>query len=107
MRKDRILIEKSQIPYRFTISLNAVTFLLEIRYNEEVDLFTIGLFDKDSNLLCIEPIIYGAELFKQHYKAGVYPAMRIVPTDESGENSTVTWDNMNETVFLVIENGGE
>ena len=106
MRKDRILIEKSQIPYRFAIPLNATTFMLEIRYNAEVDLFTIGLYDREGVLLCIEPVIYGAELFKQHYKAGVYPAMRIVPTDESGENSTVTWDNFNETVFLIIDNAG-
>ena len=104
MRKDRILIEKSQIPYRFTISLNANTFMLEVRYNGERDIFTIGLYDKDGNLICIEPIIYGAELFKQHYQAGVYPAMQITPIDESGENTAVTWDNFNETVFLVIDN---
>lgn len=104
MRKDRILIEKSQIPYRFSISLNANTFLLEVRYNSERDLFTIGLYDSEANLLCIEPIIYGSELFKQHYKAGVYPAMRIVPIDNSGENTAVTWENFNETVFLQIDN---
>ena len=107
MRKDRILIKKSEIPYRFTISLNANTFMLEIRYNDEIDLFTIGLYDSEAKLLCIEPIIYGAELFKQHYKAGVYPAMRIVPVDNSGENTAVTWENFNETVFLTIDNGGE
>lgn len=107
MRKDRILIEKSMIPYRFSIPLNDTTFMFEIRYNSEVDLFTIGLFDADGKLLCIEPIIYGAELFKQHYKSGEYPAIRIIPTDESGENSAVSWDNMNETVFLAIDNGGE
>lgn len=106
MRKDRILIKKSQIPYNFNIALNDVTFIFDIRYNEECDLFTIGLYDRDANLICIEPIIYGAELFKTHYKAGVYPAMRIVPLDESGETSAVTWDNFNEAVFLVIDNAG-
>ena len=104
MKKDRILINKSQIPYRFSIALNATTFMLEIRYNAECDLFVIGLYDKNSNLICYEPIIYGAELFKQLYQPKVYPAMRIVPIDESGENTAVTWDNFNETVFLIIDN---
>ena len=106
MRKDRILIEKSMIPYRFSIPLNAITFMFEIRYNAEVDLFPIGLYSGNGKLLCIEPVIYGTELFKQHYKAGVYPAMCVIPTDESGENSAVTWENFNETVFLVIDNVG-
>ena len=33
--------------------------------------------------------------------------MRIVPQDVSGVNTAVTWANMNETVFLEIDNGGE
>ena len=107
MKRDRILIEKSQIPYKFSITLNATPFILEIRYNAECDLFVIGLFAKDGKLVCYEPIIYGAELFKSHYKVGTYPTMRIVPLDESGENKAVTWENMNETVFLIIDNGGD
>lgn len=106
MKKDRIIINKSQIPYRFAISLNLTTFMLEIRYNEEHDLFTIGLYDKEGTLICIEPVIYGAELFKQHYQSGIYPTMKIVPLDESGNADCVTWDNFNETVFLIIENAG-
>ena len=106
MKYDRILIEKEQIPYRFSIALNSTTFLIEVRYNEECDLFVIGLYSKDGTLICYEPIIYGAQLFKQHYLPGIYPAMRIVPFDESGENTTVTWDNFNKTVFLIIDNVG-
>jgi hypothetical protein len=106
MRKDRILIEKSLIPYSFMIPLNDITYILEIRYNAECDLFTIGLYDRDETLICIEPIIYGAELFKPQYQARIYPAMRIVPLDDSGNTDVVTWDNMNEKVFLTIENAG-
>lgn len=106
MKKDRILIEKSQIPYQFSISLNAVTYQIEVRYNDECDLFVIGLYDKEGNIICYEPIIYGSELFKQHYQSGVYPAMRILPSDESGRNTAVSWDNFNESVFLEIDNVG-
>lgn len=106
MKKDRILIKKDMIPYRFWIALAAVRFGLEIRYNAEADLFTIGLYDSNKTLLCTEPVIYGAELFRQHYRAGAYPAVRIVPQDENGTNTAVGWDNFGETVFLMIENTG-
>lgn len=106
MIKDRIEIDKSLIPYKFNIMLNSNNYGMEIRYNAEADLFTIGLYDSEDNIICTEPIIYGAELFQQHYQAGVYPTMRIIPTDESGKNTAVTWDNFNDTVFLVIENTG-
>ena len=56
MRKDRILIEKSLIPYKFQIALNDTVFVLEIRYNAEADMFTIGLYDREDNLICTEPI---------------------------------------------------
>ena len=106
MRKDRILIEKSLIPYSFSIALNDNTFILEIRYNGEADLFTIGLYDRRRKLICTEPVTYGAELFKPQYQAGIYPAMRIVPIDDSGNTQVVTWDNFNEKVFLTIDNAG-
>ena len=38
---------------------------------------------------------------------GKYPAVDIVPYDESGENNAVTFDNLNETVFLCIDNTDE
>ena len=107
MRKDRILIEKSLIPYRFTIALTDVSHTLEIRYNSEADLFVIVLYDTDGNMLTIEPVIYGSEMFAQQYRAGIYPAVSIVPLDESGEETAVTWDNFNETVFLYIMNAAE
>ena len=34
MKKDRILIEKANIPYRFSIALPSIMFELEIRYNK-------------------------------------------------------------------------
>jgi hypothetical protein len=104
MMRDRIEISKDLIPYSFFIALNDVTYMFAIRYNAEIDMFTVALYDRDKNLISIEPIIYGAELFKPQYQAGIFPAIRIVPHDESGENTTVSWDNFNETVFLTIDN---
>lgn len=106
MRKDRILINKDMIPYSFAIALNDITYNLEIRYNTEGDFFTVGLYDSDRNLICTEPLTYGSELFRPQYQAGIYPAMRIVPTDDSGKETVITWDNFNKTCFLTIDNAG-
>ena len=106
MRKDRILIEKSLIPYSFSIPLNDVTYIFEVRYNAEGDFFTVGLYDRDGNLICTEPITYGAELFKPQYQSGKYPAIKIVPVDDSGSTSVANWNNFNENVFLTIDNVG-
>ncbi|MDO5397067.1 MAG: hypothetical protein Q4G33_03975 [bacterium] len=106
MKKDRILIKKANIPYRFSIALPRETFDLEIRYNQTADMFTTALY-KNNNLICIEPILYGIPLFRQLYQPGNYPPLVIIPKDSSGENTAVTWDNFNETVFLEIDNAGD
>ena len=100
MKKDRILIKKANIPYRFSIALPSTMFELEIRYNTTADLF------KNDTLICIEPIIYGVPLFKQLYQPSAYPTLTIIPVDNSCENSRVTWANFNETVFLEVNNAG-
>lgn len=104
MKRDRIAINKDLIPYKFYIRLAGITFGLEIRYNSEADLFTVALYENGGRLLCTEPIIYGAELFKSHYKTGIYPAVKIVPFDESEIQTKVTWENFGNTVYLVIDN---
>ena len=106
MKKDRILIQKENIPYRFSIALPSTMFELEIRYNKTEDMFTVGLY-KNGSLICIEPIIYGVPLFRQLYQPELYPSLIICPNDSSGENDRVTWTNFSETVFLEIKNAGD
>ena len=101
--RDRILIEKANIPYRFSIALPRELFELEIRYNESADIFTVSLY-KDSKLICIEPIVYGRRLFAQLYQPTKYPALAIEANAASGDESRATWDNFGETVFLEVFN---
>lgn len=105
--RDRILIEKSLIPYSFDILLGAEWYNFEIHYNKAADLFTVTL-SKDENVLVYdEPIVYGMPLFGDLYTSGEYPALDIVAWDESEQENTVTWDNFNETVFLTVKQGDE
>ena len=106
MKKDRILITKDLIPYKFNILLADELFTLTVKHNSSHDLFTISL-EKDKQILCEgEPIIYGSPLFRDIYQAGKFPCIDIIPIDESGEQNTVTFKNLNETVFLIVDNAG-
>ena len=105
--KDRILINKKLIPYKFNILLASDMYELEIHYNSNADLFTVRLY-KDEQMVCAgEPIMYGMPLFADFYKVGKIPCLTIIPLDESGGNDLVTWDNMSETVFLCIDDEGD
>ena len=104
MRKDRILITKDLIPYTFNILLADEMFSLTVNYNEKRDLFTVAL-EKDGEMICEgEPIMYGFPLFHDLYVVDKYPCIDIIPIDESGDNNTVTFKNLNETVFLTVDN---
>lgn len=107
MKRDTIQIKKSLIPYTFDILLANEVFNIGVKYNETADLFTIAL-KKDGVTICTgEPIVYGVPLFNSTYIADKYPKLRIVPYDESEERNKVTWENFNETVFLVVDNGSD
>jgi len=104
MNKEYIEIEKALIPYSFEIELGVELFELTIEYNEFGDFFTVSL-KKDGEVLAHnEKITYGEPLFKEiaDYR---FPAPTIVPIDEAGIESRVSWDNLNKTVFLVVMNG--
>lgn len=106
--KDRIEVDKELIPYNFDIDLTGGGwFNLEFHYNETADLFTVTLSQDGVVLVYDEPIVYGHSLFSDVYQSGTYPSIDIVPLDESGQETSVTYDNFNKTVFLTIDNVGD
>ena len=108
IKRDRILIEKNLIPYRMEILLGAELYTLNIQYNKTYDLITIGLENTDGEVLCeAEPVVYGQPLWQDVQYPGGYPALRIIPWDNSGQENAVTFDNFNETVFLTVDNAEE
>lgn len=105
MNRDKIEIKKSLIPYNFNISLAGEIFNLRVDYNATGDFFTVQA-SKNGDLICAgEPIVYGVPLFQDLYLANVFPALEIVPIDESAETDKVTFDNLGKTVYLLIDNG--
>ncbi|WP_396631577.1 phage baseplate plug protein, partial [Lysinibacillus sp. D4B2_S17] len=53
-----------------------------------------------------EKITYGVPFFSEIYDSR-FPAPTIVPLDPSGKETRVSWDNLSETVFLMVENMDE
>ena len=104
---DVLEIKKELLPYVCNIQLAGEIFTLRFNHNATADLFTVDLY-RENELICAgEPIIYGHPLWADVYKAGVFPALEIIPKDPSGENNAVTYDNLGRTVLLIVNNGGE
>ena len=105
--RDRILVDKTLMPYSFDILLGAEWFNLGFKYNETAGLFTVTLSKDDEVIVYDEPLMYGYPLFNDLYQSGIYPMLEIVPWDESQQETTVTYDNFGETVFLTIQQGDD
>lgn len=106
MDQEYIEIEKELIPYQFEIELEEEIFTFDIRYNETYDFFTIDLY-KDEELLCAgEKLVYGVPLW-QDITTNDFPGPTIIPLDPSGKETRITWDNLNKTVFLILDNQGD
>lgn len=102
--RDYIAINKALVPYRFNILLADEWFKLYVNYNETADLFTVTVY-KNDQLVCTEPLILGMPLFQDIYQPGRFPAITLVPYGP--EELKITFNNMNETVFLTIDNEGD
>lgn len=96
-----IEIEKSQVPYRFDISLSEEIFTFEIQYNSEYDFFTVDLEQNGEVIVYGEKIVYGIPLFED-VKDGRFPQVQIIPYDESGINTEVIFKTLNDSVFLYV-----
>ena len=104
---DVIEVKKDLLPYRCNILLAGEQFELLFKYNATAQLFTVDLF-RDGELICAgEPLVYGLPLWRDVFKAETFPALDIIPYDPSGESNAVTYDNLSETVLLVVDNGSE
>lgn len=93
---------KSILPYECSMMLGGELFSLHFNYNATAELFTVDLY-KDGVLICAgEPIVYGIPLWADVYREGLYPNVVITPLDPSGESNRVTYDNLCDTVLLLV-----
>lgn len=105
--RDIIEVDKKLIPYSFNIVLAGEMFNMAFDHNKTADLFTCTLSKNGEVVVHNEPLVYGVPLFKDVYTADLFPALDIVPCDEAGNESAVTFDNFGKTVFLTIDDQSE
>lgn len=105
--KNYIPFDKNTIPERFEIDLAAESFFLELNYNEIGDFFTLDLFDADENPLVLgEKLNLGIPLWSDIVNPSL-PAPTLIPLDESGKETRITFDNFGETIFVYIDDVGD
>ncbi|WP_431810803.1 phage baseplate plug family protein [Lysinibacillus capsici] len=101
-----IEIDKDEIPYSFEIELAGEVFEIEVNYNQTYDFFTVDLF-KDGGVLAIgEKLIINRPLFENRVNIDL-PKVQIIPKDRANSATRITYENMNETVFLYVGDSDE
>lgn len=95
-------IDLTAIPYRFSVRLAGVTFILELHHNAEGDYFTVDLFDREGALLAAgEPLVYGNPLWSAVADER-FPTVALIPWDLSGQATTVNRETLGRSVLLYL-----
>lgn len=95
-------VKKDLLPYQCDIVLGNIPFTLHFSYNAAAELFLVDLY-KDGKLVCAgEPIVYGIPLWCDVYRSEDFPNVAIIPLDPSDASNAVTYDNLCETVLLIV-----
>jgi hypothetical protein len=98
----RLNINKAAIPYVFEVTIANTRYKFTVRYSDQYDFFTLDLTRDGGVLVTGEPLIYGSPLF-QSMEDSQFPRFSITPTDPSGITDRVTWETLQETVFLAVQ----
>ncbi|MET4562174.1 hypothetical protein ABIA69_003360 [Lysinibacillus parviboronicapiens] len=99
-------INKDEIPYSMEIELVGEVFEMELNYNRAHDFFTVDLFKDGEALVIGEKIILNRQLFRNCINLDL-PKVQIIPKDRAGVADRITFDNLNETVFLYVGESNE
>jgi hypothetical protein len=107
-----IEITKSELPEKFDFDLGAETFTLGFNYNDTGGFFTIDLLKPNEIESEATPIVLGEKLVLgkplwSDFSSFELPAPQLIPLDISGTEDRITWENMNEKVFLYINDEGD
>lgn len=91
------------MPEQFEIDLGEETFIIGINYNQSYDFFTVDLYDANQTVIVLgEKMVLNIPLWSDLVDDRL-PAPSIVPMDEAGQESKITYKNLMVTTFLYID----
>lgn len=94
-------IDKNEIPYAFEMELAGEIFEFEVNYNHAHDFFTLDLFKNGGALVVGEKLVLNRLLFRNRTSIEL-PKVQIIPKDRANSATRITYENLNETVFLYV-----
>jgi len=101
--RDQIEVDKEDLPYQFDLDVENTTYTFSFQYNDVLQVFTVDLYDSDGNAIILgEPLILNQPLWYGRDDERL-PVWDIVPMDESGQTTELTYDNFGVSVFLLID----
>lgn len=108
---DVINFDKSELPERFEIDFYEQTVVLQFDYNATGDFFAVHLYKigddgEDVPVVLGEKLVLGRPLWENIPRFDI-PAPTLIPLDIGMKAERVTYENMNESVFLYILDGAE
>lgn len=108
---DIVNFDKTELPERFEIDFYEQTVVLQFDYNATGDFFTVHLYKiggdgEDVPVVLGEKLVLGRPLWENIPRFDI-PAPTLIPLDIGMEADCVTYENMNESVFLYILDGSE
>ncbi|QDQ03149.1 hypothetical protein FOH38_23395 [Lysinibacillus fusiformis] len=99
-------INKDDIPYSMEIELVGEVFEIEFNYNRAHDFFTVDLFKNGKALVIGEKLKLNRPLFRNRVGLDL-PKVQIIPKDRANSAKRITYENLNETVFLYVGDANE
>lgn len=102
--RDAISIDKSDVPYQFSIELSGELFDILVNYNTLFDYFTMDLYKDGEPVIYGAPIVYGTPMFSGVADVRL-PKVQLLPFDVAGKELRAGFEEMNQTVFLFLMDG--
>lgn len=98
-----IPIEKNNLPEKFEIPLGNIKYIFGVNYNQSENFFVIDLFDAEGVPIVVgEALVLDERLWRDIIDDRL-PSIDLVPMDESGKATEITFKNFGVDIFLYID----
>ncbi|MFC6180353.1 phage baseplate plug family protein [Lactiplantibacillus daowaiensis] len=100
--RDTIEVVPDDMPYSQEITLDSGVYFFTFQYNKIDQQFTIDIADLEGNDIKTGIVVMAGQPLWTVNKPGL-PAETIIPMDESGNETEVTFGNFGDTMNLAID----